>query len=72
MATSTWQSKLSKTVHLISFETPAEKELIEAVEKALTVSSDLKFQAEKLAYDRKRFDSLTDREKDVVILSARA
>ena len=28
----------------------------------------LKFQAEKLAYDRKRFDSLTDREKDVVIL----
>lgn len=47
---------------------PAEKELIEAVEKALTVSSDVKFQAEKLAYDRKRFDSLTDREKDVVIL----
>ena len=44
---------------------PAEKELIEAVEKALTVSSDVKFQAEKLAYDRKRFDSLTDREKDV-------
>ena len=28
----------------------------------------MKFQAEKLAYDRKRFDSLTDREKDVVIL----
>lgn len=47
---------------------PAEKELIEAVEKALMVSSDLKFQAEKLAYDRKRFESLTEREKDVVIL----
>lgn len=50
MATSTWQSKLSKTVHFDFFlKPPAEKELIEAVEKAADVSSDLKFQAEKLA-----------------------
>lgn len=49
-------------------KSPEEKELIDVVERALNLSADLKFKDDRMAYDRKRFDSLTDREKDVVIL----
>lgn len=49
-------------------KSPEEKELIDVIERALRLSSDLKFKDDQMAYDQKRFDSLTEREKDVVVL----
>lgn len=49
-------------------KSPEEKELIDVIERALRLSLDLKFRDDQMAYDKRRFDSLTEREKDVVLL----
>lgn len=47
---------------------PQEQLLIERIEKAIEISLENEFKARQLSYERKRFERLTDREKDIVLL----
>ncbi len=49
-------------------KSPDENELVDVVQRAIALSEDLKFKSDKVSYNQKRLSTLTDREKDVIIL----